>query len=409
VKKSSTRDLKSKIAKQVRQLAEERGDTAPIMTGIEEFRSIVASDVATPSPLRRSKPQIVLYLKEGLKGATKNWTKYPNEIHDLMSERLSEFESLLYIKLWRESWGYGRNYCRIGYNAIVKETSIKSVSTARRATAGLKEKKFIVLALDSESLPNVNKKGTLYRVCTPTEIMEGKVEEGIELADIPTDGVFCVTMVTQNTVQKGQAAMFPQTMVTQNIVALDADKNRIKIEGVPTDHGHTEHPFKEDSLKDSLSSREIISSFYKSIGQSKITKEKRERAEIVFQELVDEGFSPEDIQASAIWTIANAKEKPYDFSILKHTIGQSTEAKRKADSLEAKKLAENRRLMKEEQEKAKLEEYKSKLSEKERRALRKQAESEIRESGEYKEDFVTEQLIAFKENELLRKQGLVAK
>lgn len=58
--------------------------------------------------LIKPQPKIILYLRDGLNGAERSFTKYPNEIHDVMRENLKEeAEGILYIYLWRESWGYG--------------------------------------------------------------------------------------------------------------------------------------------------------------------------------------------------------------------------------------------------------------------------------------------------------------
>jgi len=50
---------------------------------------------------------------------------------------------------------------------------------------------------------------------------------------------------------------------------------------------------------------------------------KRERAEKCFEELIQDGFSCEDIQFAVEWTLKNMKEKPYNFSIIKDTISQA--------------------------------------------------------------------------------------
>ena len=60
-----------------------------------------------------------------------------------------------------------------------------------------------------------------------------------------------------------------------------------------------------------------------------------------------EGFKPEDIEFAAEWTLKNAKEKPYDFSIICHTIGEAMAAKEKAEGenrrkIEQQKLDENK-------------------------------------------------------------------
>ena len=139
------------------------------------------------------KKQVVLYLKEGLSGAEKNFTKYPNDIFQVMHDQLKrESESLLYIYLWRESWGYGRNYCRIGYAKIVKGTVIGCEKTVKRAISGLVEQRFIIKAINNNGDADVNSDGSLYRIITPKEIHDKATEEGILLDDIPIDGAVMI-------------------------------------------------------------------------------------------------------------------------------------------------------------------------------------------------------------------------
>lgn len=415
----------------------------PEKTGKEELEVALGINLENENSVKHKteSKKMVLYLKEGLKGVETNWTKYPNEMHDLMAERLTEFESILYIKLWRASWGYGKNYCRLGHTAIIKETAIKSMSTARRATNGLKSKRFIITALNEDSTPNITKAGTLYRVCTPNEIMANMVEEGIALEDIPIEGVFCENIVTENTVlkehsRKEHTNMFPQNMVrkntvpteqngmfcgnmvTQNMVSENADSSMSKDNGALSDHVLTEHPLKED-IKDKLNLKEkktlslnnICTLFYNEIGQEKISKQKRERAENNIRELEEEGFSLEDIAFAAKWTIDNSREKPYDFSLVKETIGQAMKAKKEIEAKETKRI-ENERLkaQKEEDEKIaveiqeKIKKHKENLNEGQRLELRDKALDEIRQTKGIKEEFITELFIEAKENEIIRKQ-----
>ena len=50
------------------------------LTGSEVIQSVVGAVQAKHQP----QSSIVLYLREGLNGAERNFTKYPNEIHDLI-------------------------------------------------------------------------------------------------------------------------------------------------------------------------------------------------------------------------------------------------------------------------------------------------------------------------------------
>ena len=195
-------------------------------------------------------------------------------------------------------------------------------------------------------------------------------------------------------------------MVNMDIADTESINTPNKPKYGQNDHAQNGHP-----LKDTLSPRDIISGFYKGIGQEKISKTKRERADKSFKELRNDGFSLEDIQFAVEWTLKNSKEEPYDFSMITHTIGQAMAVKKKAESEEAKrveaeKVAAQAREEEElrEKEAAKIEAHKEGLSAEERAKLRESAEAEIRDSGQFKEDFITDFLIEAKENEIVRKQ-----
>ena len=441
MKRRSKEAIRSKVAKQIKEMQHSESIPTDTRTGREQLQSILAPDIVTLPAREKHRPEsksrIVLYLRDGVNPADKNFTKYPNEMHGLMTERLTEFESLLYIKFWRESWGYGKNYCRIGYSTLLRQTSLRSKSTVTRAIAGLREKRFIVLALDEGSSPKTTQAGTIYRVFAPSEILDGKTEEGISLQSIPAEGILCrdilnearpkephkqgndtgvskesipqQDILTEKSSQNDDTGVFSKGVVTKNIPVNSGD---YRAEGyIQREYTQEEDTFKEDSLKDSLSPDQIITSFYKGIGQERIAKEKRERANSCIEELIKDGFPLHDIQFTVEWTLNNTKEKLYDFSIIKHTIGQAMAAKEKIKAAATKKLQKERIATrkqadekKREEEKAKIDSYKETLSSEERARLRERAEAEIRESGQYKTEFITEHLIEAKESELIREQ-----
>lgn len=166
-----------------------------------------------------------------------------------------------------------------------------------------------------------------------------------------------------------------------------------------------------DQNKRSLSSNNIISGFYRGIGQKRISKRKRERGKIALEKLRKEGFSAEDIAFAVGWTLGNAKEEPYDFSIIEHTIGQAIAAREKEEAewremqeRERKAQEERERIEREEKEHDEIEAYKEGLDPDQREELREKAVAEIRDSGDYKEQFITEVLIEIKENEILNRR-----
>jgi len=383
--------------------------------------------------------EVVLFLRDNLNPADRNFTKYPNEIHSVMKDNLSEeAEGILYIYLWRQSWGFGKNYCRTSYLTISKDTVIGSKRTARRAMAGLIEKRFVIRALAGDREHDVTQAGALYRILTPNEIAQSLTDEAVPLNEIPEKGVVMMAMANMDMAKEDNNSARLRSMGNMAIAKMDighddhsqdgqggvvnvpmarmttnsAEPQKIRNGGRygQDDHSHNDHPLKDrKSLKDTLSLRDIVTGFYKSIGQNRIAREKRERAEKVIKELQADGFNLEDIQFAAEWTPENAKEELYDFSIIKHTIGQAMAAKEEAEAKKARRTEaeritslEQEERDRQEQERAEIEAHKETLDPEARTALRERALKEIRSTDGIKEDFINDMLIAVKENEILK-------
>ena len=397
--------------------------------------------------LIKPQPKIVLYLKDGLNGAERNFTKYPNDIHNVMRENLKEeAEGILYIYLWRESWGYGRNYCRASYATVTKETIIGSPKTAQRAMSRLIEKHFVVKALLEDGQANVTNDGGLYRIITPQEIKNGKTEEGVPLDMIPIEGTVTINMPSVSMVKMTMVKMTNQensdktkdlecvakmttgqndysqdgygqndqsSMVNMGMVKMTKPKtNTVRASNESkygqNDHSQDDQHLKDRYLKDSLSLRDICTLFYKGIGLEKISRQKRERAENNIKELLEEGFTEEDIAFAVKWTIENSREKPYDFSLVKDTIGQAMAEKGKTEKKEVEKLERERMLVQKQAEEKKQEkllervkEYKNNLDNNQRKQLHEEALNAIRNTKGIREEFITEILIEAKENEII--------
>ncbi|MCX6723325.1 MAG: hypothetical protein NT094_04670, partial [Candidatus Staskawiczbacteria bacterium] len=201
-----------------------------------------------------------------------------------------------------------------------------------------------------------------------------------------------------------------QTIPLQTTPQENIDKNKLKGKYGQIDHTLTDHPFKDnkDSLKDTLSLRDICTLFYKGISQEKISKQKRERAEVNIKKLLEEGFTLEDIQYAIKWTLENAKEEFYDFSIINHTIGQAMAEKGKVEKKEIKNLEREKMLAQKQVEEDKQEkllemvkEYKNNLDNNQRKQLHEEALNAIRNTKGIREEFITEILIEAKENEII--------
>lgn len=374
----------------------------------------------------------------------------PNDVIDVLAPLQTPAEEVVYRRLYRMSYGWRKNFCRTSIPHLLKTTNIQSRNTVRKALRGLIEKGHIAEYVNERGRVDANNDGTLYIVFLPEEIaglslrgsnsdrgskFEGGTNSDPGSKNDPGQKLTPIRIGPENTDSReggskiegskieggsksGRSKINPpagQNLKGQKLTPLaQTSTDSSSRPGGSKFEGSINDPIKnifKNNEKHSLSSREIISGFYNGIGQKKITKAKRERAENNFKELLNDGFKPEDVRFAVEWTLENAKEEFYDFSIIKHTIGQAIAAKGRVEAEKAKKLEQERKAaekqkeeIEKEEERAKVETYKEELSSEERKRLRQRAESEIRNSGQFKEEFITDILIEAKENDLLREE-----
>lgn len=329
-----------------------------------------------------------------------NFHKVPNFVCDEIAAGLTMPEEVIYHHLIRLSWGWNRNWCRVGINYFQENSSIKSRKAIGDAIKRLLDRGLIRHSEVDGKIERDNN-GTVYIVPLPSD------------TDVLSNSTLPNSILNNSILSKDSAGSVSDSILGNS---LPGKKPHEKQDdgGVLRNSILRKEQIKDnnkDSSKDTLSPREIVSGFYKGIGQPRISKEKRERAENSFKELIDDGFVSGDIQFAIEWTLKNAKEELYDFSIIKHTIGQAMAARRKVEEEEARKRekekaaaqkeAEEKRVAEEEEQ---IKAYKESLDAEERARLRERAEAEIRSSGQYKKEFITDYLIEAMENNLVRGQ-----
>jgi len=352
-------------------------------------------------------------IPEGKVDIRSNYHKFDNDISDVLARHQTPTEQVIYHRLYRLSYGYKRNTCRVGMGALAKACNIGSSSkTVKRAIEGLLAKGHIAVVEDHQN----NKKGAIYRVFLPREIpgIESRtVVKSTTVESTTADPTTVKSTTVESTVVENTTATVVDSTVVENTTVgskpTDQGSGATVVDSTVVDFTTNKDIFKD--IKNTLSPRAIITGFYKRTGHARITKHKRERAEKNFKELLKDGFSPEDIEFAVEWTLENAKEELYDFSIIKHTIGQAMAAKEEDEERKARKREEERMAAerqaeehRREEEKARIGIYKGGLSPEQRAELRNRAAAEIRNSGQFKEEFITDYLIEAKENELIRKQ-----
>jgi phosphoribosylformylglycinamidine (FGAM) synthase PurS component len=278
-----------------------------------------------------------------------NFCKMDMDILDQADQVLDPFEQAVYKQLYRLSYGNGQNWCTIGYIRLAKRSNMTRTSV-RNVTDRLHKSGWVATI-------EITSKGKTYRVFLPCE-------NGFDSKTV-VESVATNDMATNDMVNNSTDTVSPESMSPDGTAAPKSASDKGLERGMATDGMAITAPNIDlDQDIDPLSP-DPVKLFYTGIGQKRISKTKREKGVKVIQELEAEGFSQEDIQFAINWTVENTSETLYDISIIRDTIGQALE---------------------------------DELNELGEKALK-----EIRESGEFKEAFITEHLITAKENEILRR------
>jgi len=124
----------------------------------------------------------VLILKDNIYPVKEESYLIEKNVSDKISLKLNPYEDVIYNKLYRLSFGEGRNYCQIGYGGIIESTSLQCTRTVKIAIEHLIEKKYIArINIDDKDRKG---KGTLYRIFMASEILSHRTEEGYDLSSI---------------------------------------------------------------------------------------------------------------------------------------------------------------------------------------------------------------------------------
>lgn len=375
-------------------------------------------------------------------------------------------EFCVYDYMYKLSYGWRRNVCRVGYGAIVNNTSVTSRSTAIRAIDGLMEKIHIVKVEEETH----SKLGSLYRVLSPDKIMvqeagrrylastteKDRLEAAEILADV-RDGVGeRLLQLEDRTFASDQErilvaedilSMFKSNIVKLNIVKMNISKSTISklsivdlnTSGVQNEYSQDEYSARngstsgpatipkmnivnldtnKDLLKTSLKTTTEqnngmnLASVLVVVSSSKFFKE---LPEATIRNLNEEyGYDKvvEKIQSLDEQYDDKKMENPggllrdalrKDYTPPKK-VARRQKAKKAAAEQEKQKKVEEEMRRQEEELRQKLVKQKEKMGKKERSTLREQALVAIRKTDGIKEEFISEVLIDAKENEILQEE-----
>lgn len=266
-----------------------------------------------------------------------NFCKLDNNISDLLLQRLSASAQSVYIRLYRQSYGWNRNWAAESLPKLTEFCNL-SLQTVRKAIKEL------------ESFGCIRKefsdyhRATVYRIFLPSEI------------GISKNTNVNSTLVNSSRLNINSLSSSESSLSSHNIDGLvhtgqvpDGDSScagsyQIPDGNVPFSWGQKFNTqsvyFSGTSICNILesggalpkniskyitdthieSSVSIIDEFYDSIGFSVVSRSLYRKSLLDYFEIIKSGFSSDDIRYAVRWTFKNSRSRPESFSLIKHTM-----------------------------------------------------------------------------------------
>ncbi|HEV8712588.1 MAG TPA: hypothetical protein VGX03_07145 [Candidatus Binatia bacterium] len=216
-----------------------------------------------------------------------NYYKVPNDVSDLLASLQTPAEQAVYHRLFRLSYGYNQNVCRVGMHALAAATNIASKKTIAKALAGLVKKGHI--AIVQEALNDV--RGTWYQVFLPHEIARVRKLTGVKNTPVKSTAVEGSTVASAHIEKKSSAV--ENALVIQDFESIEKNTSDTKNTAVNC------APITTDLLQ-TLSLPILVDRFYHLLHQ-RPSQTKKERAIQQGQKLLNEGFTLEELHYAITW------------------------------------------------------------------------------------------------------------
>jgi Helix-turn-helix domain len=378
---------------------------------------------------RSSRPQQDLRLKDHLDKSL--FFGFFNEMVDDLLPTLDPNEQVLYVRLFRLSYGFNRNYCTVSQSLLIERTGF-SRNTIRTSLQSLVQKGWISIAESG------NRVSTTYQVVLPREKKTESQSGGV----IPDPQTLTVTYRpsendahvmspknrgSENNPREAQNSALqdlspgkrpsdtsPETMTyargskfegqelppllnafTNSSLTLLARESQSNPEG--------QHLTLNSLL---LSARELVDKFYSSLGQ-RPSKTKRQKSIEECLGLLSEGFTAEEVDYSISWLI-RYHPATGSFSRVVHFIDQAVkerQTERRAEEVDQAqaRAAEHRRAeqRQREEERRQIEEVKTSLPPETIEELSREAKQLVEQESPHLK-FGKDLMVRIKLNELVK-------
>jgi hypothetical protein len=216
-----------------------------------------------------------------------NYYKVPNDVSDVLASQQTPAEQSVYHRLFRLSYGYNQNLCRVGMQALAAATNIASKKTVAKALAGLLMKGHI--AIEQEASNDV--RGTWYRVFLPQEIPTIRTLTRVKMTPVKSTAVEMSAAISTGAEEKNSGV----ENATHLHLLENTEKNASSVKNTVVNFA----PITTDLLH-TLSLQTLVDRFYELL-QQRPSQKKRERAIQQAQKLLDEGFTLQDLDDTITW------------------------------------------------------------------------------------------------------------
>jgi hypothetical protein len=183
-----------------------------------------------------------------------NYYKVPNDVSDVLASLQTPAEQAVYHRLFRLSYGYNQNVCRVGMQALAAATNISSKKTIAKALAGLTKKGHIAIVQEASN----DVRGTWYRVFLPHEIAGIKKLTRIKITPVKSTVVENSAVDSANAEEKGS--------VVENTIVLQGFQTIKKNAGDAKNTAVNFAPITTDLLQ-TLSLPVLVDHFYQSLSE----------------------------------------------------------------------------------------------------------------------------------------------
>lgn len=266
-----------------------------------------------------------------------NYCKLDNDISDYLLQKLSASAQAVYLRLYRQSFGWNRNWAAESLPKLVEYCNL-SLQTVRKAIKELE-----ILGCIKKEFSDYHK-ATVYRIFLPSEIGLGKVassnntiaytrgliSNSHKLRDSSRESPGSPLSSSSGQFSEGDDSHHGEYQFLDGATAVSGGQvsyiQSVYFSGINIYHIlESGGPLPKNiliymndiHLESAVNS---IDEFYDSIGFSVVSRSLYRKSLLDYFELIKSGFSGDDIRYAVRWTFKNSRSRPDSFSLIKHTM-----------------------------------------------------------------------------------------